>query len=314
MKKIFVLIIFSLLLVVVIYINDYKSIKKTVNYNGNNLLISIDDKNSDTLPTSGVYYLTDYKCGSKSTVVKWDNEEYKLSISNGNKKAGVACSLTFKSKFLLSEASIGSYVKYSGNNGCSGKNCEGANANYIDEYDNGYCGSSDNKYITSGWRVAYVKDDSAYLISAGGLECVTRSAGVDNVILYVNDLNSKALKYCNSNFTYDGKCNNSTVHSINEEDYQFILSKSINNCINSRSDIGCGYNNDLIDNGGYYFLATSYDGNSNSVLMWNAKDRDISYGDYNNNYGLRPVIRISNTVYVKKGSGTYDNPYVIANE
>ena len=297
-----------LVLLLISFISYNNRVSKTVKYNGNNILVSVDGESSDKLPSSGNYYLTDYKCGSKNTIVSWDSKNYKLSISNGNKNGGVACSLNFKSNFLLSEVEIGSYVKYSGTNGCNNKACDGVNPNYVSDDYMGYCSTSDNRYINSGWRVAYVKDNSAYLISAGSVECVTRSASATNVILYVNDLNTRALKYCNVNYVYDGKCINSNVHAMNEDDYQLILGKTINNCINSRSNMSCGYNNDLIDNGGYYFLSSIYDGGTNSIITWNAKDRDISYAEYSNNYGLRPVIRINSSVLVKSGDGTYNNP------
>ncbi len=76
------------------------------------------------------------------------------------------------SKTLLAKAEPGSYVKYVGSNGCTGKACEGQNANYVDDTDMGYCNSSSNKYKVNSWRVGYVKDGSAYLVSAGAPECV----------------------------------------------------------------------------------------------------------------------------------------------
>ena len=44
---------------------------KEVKYNGNNLRISIDGNSSDTLPTSGKYYLVNYDCKSSDTVITW---------------------------------------------------------------------------------------------------------------------------------------------------------------------------------------------------------------------------------------------------
>ena len=43
------------------------STTKVVSYNGNNLMVSIDGEDSTTLPTSGTYYLTKYKCSNKTT-------------------------------------------------------------------------------------------------------------------------------------------------------------------------------------------------------------------------------------------------------
>ena len=311
MKKVIGIFTICIILLSFMYTSQYSKVSKTINYNGNRLLVSIDGNDSKNLPTSGNYYLVSYKCGSTNTSVNWDNKNYKLSISNGNKEAGVACSLKFESKPLLSSLEVGSYVKYSGNNGCSDKTCNGNNANYVDDNDMGYCGSSDSKYIANGWRIAYVSDGSAYLISAGAVECIVKNANINNYLLYINDLNTKALKYCNSNYVYKGKCINPNVRALNEDDYQYIMNKKISDCINNKSDMNCGYNNDLIDNGGYYWINSIYDGNSNSIFDWSAKDRSVTYANYNNNYGLRPVIRIDASVYVNGGTGTYNDPYTL---
>ncbi len=76
------------------------------------------------------------------------------------------------SSVLLSSVPAGSYVKYVGNNGCSGKACEGQNANYVSDSDMGYCYSSSYKFQVNGWRIAYIQNESAYLVSAGSPECV----------------------------------------------------------------------------------------------------------------------------------------------
>ena len=312
MKK--VICIFTVFIVLLFYvcINNFNMNSKTIRYNGDRLLVSIDGNDSKSLPVSGNYYLVSYKCGSNDTSINWDNKNHKLSISNGNRSASVFCSLNFESKPLLSSVKVGSYVKYVGNNGCHGKSCQGENVNYINDDDMGYCGSSDNKYVTNGWRVAYVLDGSSYIVSSGALECVTKNGGIKNTLLYVNDLNVRALKYCNSNYVYGGKCVSSNVRAFNDDDYKYIVGKKINNCLNNKSDMSCGYNEDLIDNGGYYWISSIYESSSNSIFNWNALDRSISYANYNNNYGLRPIIRIDSSVYVSSGNGTYDDPYIIS--
>lgn len=80
---------------------------------------------------------------------------------------------------LLREVEAGSYVKYTGNNGCSGKACEGQNANYVDSSNMGYCNTASDKFTVNGWRVGYTSDNTAYLISAGSPECLgsTSTAG-----------------------------------------------------------------------------------------------------------------------------------------
>ncbi len=72
----------------------------------------------------------------------------------------------------LNSVAPGSYVKYTGSNGCSGKACEGQNVNYVSDSNMGYCDSSSYKFQVNGWRIAYIQNESAYLVSAGSPECV----------------------------------------------------------------------------------------------------------------------------------------------
>ena len=176
MKKIISSIVVIFIISYFVYHYDYDSLtNKYVKYDGNDLLISIDGVNSKKLPDSGNYYLTRYKCGSHSTKISWDRVNRVLNVSNGSNGSGVACNLTFESKPKLSSMASGSYVSYTGNSGCSGASCNGVNVNFVNNDDMGYCFSSDNKYVVSGWRVFYTADDTAYLVSAGSLECVKKS-------------------------------------------------------------------------------------------------------------------------------------------
>ena len=134
--------------------------------------ITIDGKKSNYLPVSG-YYKMNATCDKGSTL-KWDAFS-KTIIYTGDIYVNDSCNLEFtsdNSSVKLSDMLPGSYVKYSGNNGCDGKHCSGENANYVSDSDMGYCGVSDNKYTTNGFRIAYVKDKTAYLVSAGSPECV----------------------------------------------------------------------------------------------------------------------------------------------
>ncbi len=80
--------------------------------------------------------------------------------------------LEYPAPVLLSSVPAGSYVKYTGNNGCSRYNCMGDNANYTNEGNMGYCNNSAHQFLRNGWRVAYSKDGSAYLVSGGAPECI----------------------------------------------------------------------------------------------------------------------------------------------
>ena len=313
MKKI-ICSVLVIVIFVIFLVNNYNDdyVNRVVNYNGNDLMVSIDGVNSNNLPSDGRYYLTSYKCGSKSTVVSWNAENHNLSISNGSSEGGVACNLSFESKPKLSSMSSGSYVKYNGNNGCNGNSCDGVNVNYVNDNDMGYCGNKNNKFINSGWRLFYVNDDTVYLVSAGALECVNRSSSSSNVLLYINELNSRALGYCNKKFAYNGECNNYSARSITEDDFDNYLDMKIGDCLNNSSNVFCGYNNDLIDIGSYYWFGSVYDSADNKLFVWNPYNRYVSTDSYVKSYGLRVVVRLASSVYVVSGNGTYDDPYVIS--
>ena len=221
----------------------------------------------------------------------------------------------------LSSAHPGSYVKYTGNNGCSGKACEGQNANYVSDTDMGYCKGSDYKYNANGWRIAYIKDDTAYLTSAGSPECMcTNSNGTagkscstyeetGGVPKHLANLNKKALTYCNSTYAYGGKCDSASAWNMVDADFQTITGATLNTVLEKSN-----YNNySIINNGGYYWFATPYSSSSYGVLYWNSSNRYVTNAISNNEFGLRPVLRLAASVLITGGSGTYKDPYIISN-
>lgn len=368
--------------------------------------ITIDGASSDSLPVDG-YYTMSSTC-SKGSTLSWNKYSKTITYSKGS-KVGDSCSLVFTkdtSTKLLNTVSVGSYVKYMGNNGCDGNHCAGDNANYVSDDDMGYCDDTSYGFIVNGWRVAYIKDNSAYLVSAGAPECVAtyvenisastsdqslssnyyygsgyvfdevkgkyRLTGVTSttlawssnynsiientpytckstssadpcttmykviayssstqgkVITYNNydgagipnhiaHLNKAALKYCNTNYAYNGVCDVTSSWSINDSDYQIITTnigtkKTLSNCSGDSGSRACGFNNDLIDNGGYYWFATPDSASSASAFAWRPYYRDVSRNFSYITYGVRPVLRLRSSVSVMSGSGTYKDPYVI---
>lgn len=307
--------------------DDSKSFKKEVYYNGNNLRISIDGINSDSLPKDGTYYLVNYDCKSSNTKVSWDKDNYKLNVSNGNKKGGISCYLTFESNPKISDMDIiGSYVKYTGNNGCDGKECLGQNANYVNDDDMGYCHNSSYKYISNGWRVAYVKDKSTHLISAGSPECLcTNSNGSTSTnncnspdtsfgaLEHVTNLNKASLKYCNKDYAYNGVCDIDSTWNFSIKDSKKMTIKSFDVCDENNSNMDCGYHNTLIENGGFYWSTISISDISNKLYYWDSMNYGVSSSLSNNAYGIRPIIRMDSNVVITGGSGTYKDPYIIEN-
>ncbi|MCI6266568.1 MAG: hypothetical protein MR598_06980 [Erysipelotrichaceae bacterium] len=369
--------------------------------------ITIDGQSSTHLPTSG-YYTMSSTC-TKGSSLSWEPLSKTITYASGA-KVNDSCSLTFTSGTnypKLNTVDVGSYVKYVGNNGCDGKHCEGENANYVSDDDMGYCSSSNYKFTVNGWRVGYIQDNTAYLISAGAPECVrtymdSKSTGVGaqtfstnyyygsgyqfdkttgkfsltgvtsstlawssnytsiisntpytckstsatetctmlyeiteyysstqgKAYLHYNydstngapthlaKLDSRALKYCNTDYAYGGICNSSSAWAMDATDFQIITGSvlSSSSCYNQSSKVACGYRNDLIDNGGYYWYATSYSASSYHTFSWIPNYRYVDAYISINLRGVRPVLRLESSVLVVGGSGTYEDPYIISNE
>ncbi len=142
--------------------------------------ITIDGTTSDSLPTEGLYNMSS-SC-TKGSTLTWDKLSKTITYNSGS-KVNDSCSLTFTKstdKIYLNTVEPGSYVKYTGTNGCDGKHCEGNNAHYESDERMGYCGSlttgTTTNFFVNGWRVGYIKDGSAYLVSAGAPECIATYA------------------------------------------------------------------------------------------------------------------------------------------
>ena len=225
-------------------------------------------------------------------------------------------------KTMLSEVAPGSYVKYTGNNGCSGNSCKGQNANYVSDTDMGYCYNSNYKYNANGWRVAYTKEGTAYLTSAGSPECMcTDSSGTAGTSCSSNEttagipkhlanLYKKTLTYCNSTYAYGGKCDGNSAWNMADKDFKAITGATLSTANNQS-----GYESySLINNGGYYWFRTLYSSSSTSAFTWDSNYRYVNTsGSSYYAFGLRPVLRLQSSVVVTGGSGTYQDPYTISN-
>ena len=368
--------------------------------------ITVDGSSSNSLPTTGLYDMTS-SC-TKGSNLSWDSLSKTITYNSGS-YVNDSCSLTFTTKtdkIYLNQVEPGSYVQYIGTNGCDGKHCEGDNANYVSDMKMGYCDGSNYQFTVNGWRVGYIKDNSAYLISAGAPECVVTymdskssatgtvsslgssyyygsgytfdsntgkfsltgvtsstlawSSNYESIIantpytcrstsstatcptlyeltayssssqgigythynyettsgapVHLARLNSAALKYCNQDFAYGGVCDENTAWAMKADDFQNIVGKALSSssCYNKYSDRTCGYTNDLIDNGGYYWFATVYSSSSALTFGWLPNRRRVDDATYSYVVlGVRPVLRLESSVQVASGSGTYQDPYVI---
>ena len=346
MKKNIIMISVVLGLIVLVF-----SISYTIDLNGEKIKIDgttyaiiIDGQESDNIPLNGNYYLDSYKCANGS-IITWDYYEHDLYIEK-IKTNSESCLLNFKSGNLpLAKMQVGDYVAYVGNNGClngdtgttgidvaeSGNSCKGYNANQPttgteDERGHyGYCYDGGYHYITYGWRIAYIEDGKVYLISAGSPECRTRTSSTNNDFA-ITDLNTAALKYCNKTYVDGGVCpttasESNAVRALGNIDFEkitYAISGTTSSltavygttfCISQFPKKRCGYGNDLLDNGGHYWFAAH--NNSTDGVQWIPSYRNVDYTSLTLAYGLRPIIRLSSSVYVTGGSGTMEDPWQI---
>ena len=129
---------------------------------------------------------------------------------------------------------------------------------------------------------------------------------------HFTNMNNIALKYCNSKFAYNGVCNSSSAWAMSANDHKIITGGTeITNCIQVSESTACGYNNSLLDNGGFYWFASANTGTSTGVFEFGAQYRRVGYYDSNLPLGVRPVIRLDNSVIVTGGIGIASNPYTI---
>ena len=283
--------------------------------------------NNKTNLDTGFYTLSNYTCDNNTTLT-FDTYSRKLTASNIDK-----CDLNFtktSNPKLYDIVEIGDYISYTGNNGCTGDQCSGWNANQTntDIYDNyGYCSDFSYKFYTYGWRVLHKTDNSVYIVSAGSPECVTGTS--NNSTATISSLNTAALNYCNNSYLSEGTCDATTAHAFNGDDFYKFTSQyygtanarylySYNDggtygrlyCNGKNSNQYCGYNNSLIDNGGYYWFGSAY--SSSNTLDWYPYYRNVNNNGSANADGVRPVLKLDSSILATGGVGTIDNPYTIS--
>ena len=216
----------------------------------------------------------------------------------------------------LNEVKAGSYVKYIGNNGCTGDVCKGV-----------YSSTNSREFDTKGWRVAYTDSTNAYLVSAGSLEylCTNSDGTTSNsscssyintggAPVHISNLSAASLKYCNAGFSHNSICDNNSIWTINNNDFTKIIGKTLTDCSAIEKDTTCGYNNDLIDNKGWYWFATPYNASSSvNVFDWAGSSSYVGGMTSKNLGGVRAVTKLDSMVEVVGGKGTENDPYIIEN-
>lgn len=283
--------------------------------------MTVDGIETNTLDSTKNYYLTSYTCQG-TTKLKWNYTNQTLDVS-GNTTAQERCYLTFESAPFLTKMKVGDYVSYTANNGCNAVNtCFGKNVNDADETGvSGFCGTADYKYLYTGWRIAYIDSGKAYLISAGAPECLARNSTAGNSD-FITAANNLALKYCNTSYTT--ACDNTAVWAMRDQDFSKITlgisytSSHLNSyygsnsCNNISSSYTCGYADDMLDIGGYYWFAASTDATATSGILWDAATRKIITSTSTDAYGVRIIVTLNASVKVTGGKGSMTNPYTIS--
>jgi len=122
---------------------------------------------------------------------------------------------------------------------------------------------------------------------------------------FIIRLNSAALPYCNTIFAYNAACNSNSAWVINGTDYNRITGVTFTNGSNAVSD-----NKNIIGNGGFYWFANSF--STTNLYLWDPANNYINNNiEITNSLGLRPIVKLSSSIYVTGGSGTIDDPYTI---
>jgi len=350
-KKIFIISLITILISIFSY-TYYQYNTKNIEEDNIKLAINIDGNDVEEIPDTGIYTLESYTCDNGSTI-SWDKLKRRITFNTITSETE-SCTInliTDTSNNYLVDMPLGSYVSYTGSNGCpttevtgtgaatSKDACSGKNANQnadTSNYTYGYCHSVNYKFYTYGWRLAYTLDSDsdgtkeAYIVTAGSPECVAGT--VNNSTSTIASLNAAAIKYCNASLAYGGTCQSTYTASsantwaMNGKDYYNITNQwygegrrlysydtatensSGTVCYNISSTKQCGYNSDIIDNGGYYWFASAY--NSYNTLYWYTPNRLVLYSN-TSTCGARPVVHLKSTVRVVGGKGTMEEPFII---
>jgi hypothetical protein len=267
--------------------------------------IMIDGKSSKAIPTVGDYSVSSKKCNG---LIEWDNDSKTIKVKASGSGFFRSCDLEFRTiekedLKLASVVKMGDYVSYSKIK--SVVSCPSG---------------GERAFYGSGYRVAYVDNESVYLVSSAAVSCVASNGdgniSSSNLDSYDNAKHLANLSklvidsYCDSKYASGGKCDKSSVWAMNGDDFKKIMGKDISdNCFKKYSDKSCGYNSSLIDNGGYYWFA-SLD-SDNSLYYWDPVMRYVSNANSNYAYGVRVMVKLDKNVYVMGGDGSKKNAYEI---
>ena len=105
---------------------------------------------------------------------------------------------------------------------------------------------------------------------------------------------------------------------MNANDFKEITQKEITYCATQTKNTECGYNQELIDIGGYYWISALNNLTATQAFYWTPtlSLKKVYYDDSKTsfNFGLRPVLRLRANVKIESGTGTAEDPYRLKTE
>ncbi len=152
------------------------------------------------------------------------------------------------------------------------------------------CGNSSDKPGASGWVVFKVTNSGVELITRGVPECYAKTSS-EKAATSVNNINAKGNNYLDSNYA-------SSVRFMNYND-AMSYGPITDATANSKRNVGV-----------VYWLATPATKDVNLYAVRNSASSSLAGKIFEGNYlnsGIRPIVTLKSTVYVKKNSsGSYD--------
>lgn len=204
-------------------------------------------------------------------------------------------------------------------NNINNKNFKNINKEYY------FYGNEINNYISYSnliWRIIKINEDNTITIALDN--SITSLAAGENKNFNDSHLNSwlnnqnkeytgileNFLNNSNKYLTYTNTCTDSITDVKNitcKEKMQntYITVPSMNDYIN------VGGNKSFMNNKEYYYLTNT---NEENELWYINSEGKVGTSDGTDIYGIKPVITIKNTISLKEGNGSKDNPYKFEEE
>ncbi len=164
------------------------------------------------------------------------------------------------------------------------------------------------------WRIIRInKDNSITMITEDSVSSLAYGSSLKNDLLaWLNKTDQSNTGFFEVSLE-DAKLMNNKLCTDSFKDIQVAGCFETNNeykigLLSIDDYLKAGANESYLTNGNYFWTSNSYDNNH----AWYIADNGlVSSDDYNNKYGIRPVITINGDVDVYNGDGTADNPYII---